>query len=150
MMENVPALMDDVRLRRVRRSLAGMGYRCEARVFDATKYGVPQRRRRMILLGTQLGSPRFAEPINRERTVQGAIRRMPRPEASRDSVHNYAVKRSDRVMRRIRRVPKDGGSRGDLGRKEQLKCHRRCNGFKDVYGRMAWVKPAPTITGGWY
>lgn len=148
MMENVPALMEDVRLRRVRRSLAGMGYRSEARVLDATKYGVPQRRRRMILLGIRGKSPRFAEPIHCERTVHGAIRKLPRPPASRDSAHNYVVKRSDRVMRRIRRIPKDGGSRDDLGRAEQLKCHRRCDGFKDVYGRMAWRKPAPTITGG--
>ena len=29
-----------------------------------------------------------------------------------------------------------------------LECHRKTGGFKDVYGRMAWDKPAPTITGG--
>ena len=148
MMENVPGLVDDIRLVRVRRSLAGLGYRCAARVLDATKYGTPQRRRRMILLGTKVGSPRFAEPIDRLRTVGGAIRRLPRPDASRDPAHNYVVKRCERVMQRIRRVPKDGGSRGDVGPEEQLACHRRCDGFKDVYGRMAWRQPAPTVTGG--
>ena len=148
MMENVPGLIDDIRLVRVRRSLAGMGYRCAARVFDATKYGTPQRRRRMILLGTRLGWPRFAEPIDRQRTVRGAIRRLPRPEASDDPIHNYVVKRSDSVIGRIRRVPKDGGSRGCLRHEDQLECHRRCDGFKDVYGRMAWRRPAPTVTGG--
>ena len=35
-----------------------------------------------------------------------------------------------------------------MGPKYQLKCHRKCNGFKDVYGRMAWDNVAPTITGG--
>ena len=30
----------------------------------------------------------------------------------------------------------------------QLDCHRRCDGFKDIYGRMAWDDVAPTITGG--
>ena len=48
----------------------------------------------------------------------------------------------------IRRIPKDGGSRTDLPTDEQLKCHQRLDGFRDVYGRMAWRKPAPTITGG--
>ena len=45
-------------------------------------------------------------------------------------------------------IPKDGGSRTDLSEEYQLECHKRTNGFKDVYGRMAWDKPAPTITGG--
>ncbi|MCY4259778.1 MAG: DNA cytosine methyltransferase [Rhodobacteraceae bacterium] len=41
-----------------------------------------------------------------------------------------------------------GGSRTDLPDMDQLACHQRLDGFKDVYGRMAWDKPAPTITGG--
>ena len=39
-------------------------------------------------------------------------------------------------------------SRTDLPEDEQLRCHRGFDGFKDIYGRMAWGKPAPTITGG--
>jgi DNA (cytosine-5)-methyltransferase 1 len=45
-------------------------------------------------------------------------------------------------------VPKNGGSRTDLPSKYQLKCHKKTKGFKDVYGRMWWDKPSPTITGG--
>jgi DNA (cytosine-5)-methyltransferase 1 len=45
-------------------------------------------------------------------------------------------------------IPKDGGSRTDLPGERQLDCHKRCDGFKDVYGRMAWEDVAPTITGG--
>jgi DNA (cytosine-5)-methyltransferase 1 len=45
-------------------------------------------------------------------------------------------------------VPKDGGSRTDLPDAMQLACHTRVDGFHDVYGRMAWDRPAPTITGG--
>jgi DNA (cytosine-5)-methyltransferase 1 len=49
----------------------------------------------------------------------------------------------------IKNVPKDGGSRTDLARKFQLGCHKRFpDGFKDVYGRMAWEEVSPTITGG--
>ena len=45
-------------------------------------------------------------------------------------------------------IPANGGSRAALGVRNQLACHKRSNGFKDVYGRMAWDKPAPTITCG--
>lgn len=48
----------------------------------------------------------------------------------------------------IRDIPKDGGSRTDLPRDRQLDCHKDCDGFRDIYGRMAWDKVAPTITGG--
>jgi site-specific DNA-cytosine methylase len=39
-------------------------------------------------------------------------------------------------------------SRLALPAKQQLDCHIACDGFKDVYGRMAWDEIAPTITGG--
>jgi DNA (cytosine-5)-methyltransferase 1 len=48
----------------------------------------------------------------------------------------------------IARIPKDGGSRSALADTEQLACHQRLNGFKDIYGRMKWDAVAPTITGG--
>jgi hypothetical protein len=41
-------------------------------------------------------------------------------------------------MSLIKRIPKDGGSRNDLPDEDQLDCHKRCRGFRDVYGRMAW------------
>ena len=148
MLENVPGLAKDVRLVRVKRTLAALRYRCAVRVLDATAYGVPQRRKRMILLGSRLSAPRFAEPINRQRTVRGAIWRLPQPEDSDDPVHNYVVRRSDAVIERIGQIPRDGGSRGDLPDEKQLDCHRRCDGFKDIYGRMAWRRAAPTVTGG--
>jgi DNA (cytosine-5)-methyltransferase 1 len=56
--------------------------------------------------------------------------------------------RSKRVADLIRDIPKDGGSRGDLPKKRQLACHKKSDGFRDVYGRMAWDKVSPTITGG--
>lgn len=148
MMENVPALRDDVRLEKVVRTLDGLGYECDAGIFDAARYGVPQRRLRMILLGSRSGCPSFASPVRRRRTVAEAIQRLPAPEASEDPAHNYSVRRAAHVMSLIRRIPGDGGSRTDLPAEDQLKCHRGFDGFKDIYGRMAWRRPAPTITGG--
>ena len=57
-------------------------------------------------------------------------------------------RRSDRIRRLIRSIPKDGGSRSALPAAQQLKCHQSTDGFKDVYGRMAWGDVAPTITSG--
>ena len=148
MMENVPALLRDDRLGKIERKLDALGYSCAAELFSAERYGVPQRRLRMILVGSQNDCPPFGRPLTRRRTVAAAIRRLEAPAVSQDPLHNYPVRRAEHVMSLIRRIPKNGGSRKDLPEDAQLDCHRRMDGFKDVYGRMAWREPAPTITGG--
>lgn len=52
------------------------------------------------------------------------------------------------MAERIRNVPLDGGSRKSWPEDIHLACHTETDGFKDVYGRMAWDRRAPTITGG--
>ena len=146
MLENVPRLLDDPRMRTIGRSLTDLGYRWHASVFDAVDFGVPQRRRRAIIVGAKRLRPDFARPINRKWTVRSAFRRL--REESGDPTHGYVERRSARVREIIRRIPKDGGSRKELDTKDQLTCHRGFDGFKDVYGRMSWGKPAPTVTGG--
>ena len=148
MMENVPALATDWRMERFRGELSALGYSSNVGLFDAQRFGVPQRRLRMILVAGSAGCPGFASELHRRRTVWGAIQNLPQPEESDDPAHNYSVRRSERVIELIRRVPKDGGSRTDLPAGEQLRCHSGFDGFRDVYGRMAWRQPAPTITGG--
>ena len=148
MMENVPGLMDDDRIRRLQRRLRTLRYKCNVRVLDAAEFGVAQRRQRMILLGSRFRPPVFSSPIRRKRTVAEALRVLPTPETSQDPIHNYSVRRAEHVLSLIRRIPKDGGSRTDLPDEDQLECHRGFDGFKDIYGRMAWRKPSPTITGG--
>jgi len=148
MMENVPGLLVDARMDQIKQKLRRLGYQCDAAVLNSADYGVPQRRLRMILLASRGYCPPFADPVQRRRTVAGAIRSLPPPEFSEDLMHNYSVRRSKHVMSLIRRIPKNGGSRTDLPNRYQLECHRGFDGFKDIYGRMAWHEPAPTITGG--
>ena len=148
MMENVPALSKDSRISKIERELNRLGYKSNIEVLNAAKYGVPQRRLRMLLLGSLNYAPMFARPVRRRRFVAEAIQRLPAPEASDDPVHNYKVKRTEQVLSLISRIPKDGGNRTDLPLDEQLTCHQNFDGFKDIYGRMAWRQPAPTITGG--
>ena len=148
MLENVPALLNDDRLANIMSELDDLQYKYIAKIANAADYGVPQRRRRMILLAIRHLMPSYPEPVLQLRTVADAIHELPPPKNSKDPAHNYVVKRSARVMSMIRQIPKNGGSRNDLPRNLQLKCHLEFDGFKDIYGRMAWDAPGPTITGG--
>lgn len=147
MMENVPGLAKDARLERFLSALTAMGYQCSYNVLDAAKYGVPQRRRRFILLAGYRKSISFGKPSPEIRTVREALRGLGR-QVRHDPLHTLPQKRSEKVKRLIASIPKNGGSRLDLGAELQLACHQSCDGFKDVYGRMAWDDVAPTITGG--
>ncbi len=148
MMENVPGLADDKRFEAFLRKLKKLGYLGAHRVLNAAEYGVPQRRRRLIYLaGLGMEIP-FADKAAKMKTVEEAIGGLPKAGRSGDPVHDMPENRTPKVLEVIRLIPKDGGSRRDLPEKFQLECHKRCNGFKDVYGRMAWKEVAPTITSG--
>lgn len=148
MMENVPGLEKDRRFKEFRDWMKQRGYLGDYRVLNAADYGVPQRRWRLIYIAA-LGKPiPFAPSSSIRRTVREVIGSLPRPGASGDPVHDIPERRSERVLELIKRIPKNGGSRSDLPDHEQLECHRKCNGFHDIYGRMAWDEPAPTITSG--
>lgn len=147
MLENVPALAKNRRLRLVLSELKGLGYKCTFGILNAADYGVPQRRRRFILLASYRCAIPFAREARSQPVVRDAFKKLGiRPE--RDPLHNYKEKRSAKVMSKIRRIPANGGSRSALGKRSQLGCHKRSDGFRDVYGRMSWGRVAPTITTG--
>lgn len=148
MMENVPGLAKDSRLQELIRDLNKLGYQCEARVLNAADFGVPQRRARMILIAMRKRKPVFAEYARACKNVRNAIGRLHRAGSGTDPLHDYETNRAEHVIELIKRIPTNGGSRKDLPKADQLDCHKRCNGFADIYGRMAWEEPSPTITGG--
>lgn len=149
MMENVPGLKDEPGLHRLIKRLVSLGYAVTTGVHDAADYGVPQRRKRFVLLGIRGEKPvAFAEPISPQLTVRDALDGLPTPTESDDPLHNHGEQRTRRIRNLIAAIPHDGGGQKDLPRRRQLTCHKRTNGFFDVYGRMAWDRPAPTITSG--
>jgi DNA (cytosine-5)-methyltransferase 1 len=148
MLENVPGLAKNRRYVAFRKGLESLGYRVKWNVLNTVDFAVPQRRRRLVLLASRLCEPEFAPKTGNYQTVRHFIGNLPTPERSQDPLHNYSVRRSKKIENLIRKIPPNGGSRMALGLKAQLPCHKRLDGFKDVYGRMAWDKPAPTITGG--
>ncbi len=148
MLENVPGLADNDRFPKFKAALKRLGYIVNAEVKNTRHYGVPQRRRRLILLAGKNMEIHFGSTDSTVRTVRWAFSKLNKQRAARDTLHNLPEMRSKKVKELIRNIPKNGGSRQDLGKKRQLSCHKKCDGFKDVYGRMKWDDVAPTITGG--
>lgn len=152
MMENVPGLYKDERMLDVIDRLKSLGYlfgENSVAVKDAADYGVPQRRKRMIMMASRFGLIEPAPKATVKKTVRDFLEGMKDVGFSGDWLHDWEIKRSEKVMKIISLVPKDGGSRMDIPKEYWLECHKRNpSGYIDVYGRMSWDDVAPTITGG--
>lgn len=151
-MENVPQLCDHSVFADFVKAMAG--YHVWHGVVECADYGVPQTRKRLVLLGSKLGPIGLVPPklINEEDrpTVQSAIAHLPKLRAgqmdSGDSLH-CACRLSGLNLRRIR-ASKPGGTWRDWPREILAKCHRKKSGetYPSVYGRMEWDALSPTIT----
>jgi DNA (cytosine-5)-methyltransferase 1 len=157
--ENVPGLQDpNERLRPFGpfvKELRKVGYNVSYDVVDCRGYGVPQRRRRLILIASRLGPIELPRPTygpgtpHEWKTVRDLIGDLPPVEAGGSStqVRNHqAMALSATNLKRIRATP-EGGDRRDWPRKLLLECHRRPDaGYTDVYGRLSWDAPATGLT----
>jgi len=124
----------------------------EPRVY-APSYGVPQHRYRLILIASKYGTVKFLKPSHRPgtyRTVRDAIEHLEPIGAGEvcpsDPVHR-TMRLSSMNLRRIR-VSRPGGTWHDWPEELRAACHTKPSGgtYKNVYGRMSWDEPAPTIT----
>ncbi|MDI1302516.1 MAG: DNA cytosine methyltransferase [bacterium] len=150
-MENVPTVVKHKVFKDFSKGLERLGYTVWFDVVDSSKYGVPQSRRRTVLLASKHGKLQLIPPIREKpKTVRQAIGRL-RPLSAgeayeRDKLHVSATL-SDTNLRRIR-VSKPGGTWRDWPESLVAACHRVESGktYAGVYGRMEWDKPAPTMT----
>jgi DNA (cytosine-5)-methyltransferase 1 len=134
MMENVPALASRKQFKDFCAGLEALGYKLTFDVKDAARYGVPQRRRRLILLAGRGFEISFGSEARRTRTVRDAIGGLLAPGKSCDALHNIPEKkRAARIIKLIRDIPKDGGSRGDLPMCRQLACHNKSDTGSEIY-----------------
>ena len=125
-----------------------------AGLLDAKHFGVPQARKRFILLASKEGSISLPIPITDSSqlvTVRDCIEEYPEiddGEESEDCLNHKARKLKPHHKAIVEAVPEDGGSRGDITDTSiLLKCHQeKPDSHTDVFGRMAWDKPAPTLT----
>ncbi|BCB28225.1 restriction endonuclease subunit M [Sulfurimicrobium lacus] len=150
-MENVPTVAKHVVFHDFVDTLKRLGYKVWFDVVDSSKYGVPQMRRRMVLLASKYGEIKMIEPTHpKPSTVRQAIGRL-RPlqageAAPRDRLH-ASSSLSEKNLKRIR-ASKPGGTWRDWPDHLVADCHRVESGrtYPGVYGRMEWDKPAPTMT----
>ena len=125
-----------------------------ADLLDAKHFGVPQTRKRFILLASKQGSISLPIPQTDPAqfvTVKECIKKYPKivdGKESKDYPNHIARKLQPHHKRIVEAVPKNGGSRRDVTDTSiLLKCHQENpNAHRDVFGRMAWDKPAPTLT----
>lgn len=150
MLENVPGIVNYDLFKEALVVLKKAGYKwIDFKVVNVKNYGVPQSRRRLVLVGSRLGEIKVAEPLNEKITVRQTIGNLPLPEKSSDPIHKIYPFHKPHVQKRIEMTPKNGGSRKDLPKEFLLKCHKKENiGFTDVYGRLRWDDYSTTITGG--
>ena len=134
------------------RALKEDGYSVAYRTINAKDYGVPQTRHRLVLLATRRKGKVVTFPAKRRGkvpTVRSAIGGLPAVEAGgrapRRPLHRAATL-SPKNLARMRVTPADGGDSRDWPGNLRLACHKRAGGFYDVYGRMKWDQPAPTLT----
>lgn len=159
-MENVPEMLKgrfEHYYAAARKRLLKLGYSLSTEIVDTSLYGVPQRRRRAVVLGSLRGGidlPAAALQFHEVRTVRETISHLPPVRAgqidSSDPWHR-APNHIERILRKIELIPPDGGDRRSLPLTEQLACHLDVDsgetpGFTDVYGRLRWDEPAVTIT----
>ena len=168
MMENVPGLTRKGRgiYQRLKGALQDVGYQLTEGVLEAADYGVPQFRRRLVLLGglgfpIELPKPTHAKGgdagLARWRTVKDAIANMEEPVTFSVARRRGPTKESDwHIVRDLSPANKRRMAAAQAGKSwttipAELRpaCHQgQYKGFSNVYGRMEWNRPSPTITGG--
>ena len=158
--ENVPRINDGGFLmwqfERFTRALQKLRYAVEVSVVDSRSYGVPQKRARLVLIASRLGSISFPSPThgpNSPNTMYSNVREWIEdlPEISAGERHeevpnHRAALLSELNLTRIRLTPEGGGWR-DWPAALVPECHRNgFVGYSDVYGRMRWDAPASGLT----
>ena len=155
-MENVPNLVKFNRGKVFNdfiQKLEQSGYKLWYDVINCVDYGIPQNRKRLVLLGSKLGAIRLIPPTHQKGnylTVADTISEL-EPiddgmQSKNDPLHR-ASKLSNLNKRRIQ-ATKQGGSWREWDESLKLECHKKKSGktYGSVYGRMKWYEPAPTMT----
>lgn len=159
--ENVPTVLGPRGRKYLDTALAALargGYSVNSAVLQAADFGVPQLRRRAFVVAIKRNAQSlpfdFPSPLRAASeyvTVREAFSGLPPPPedfSEHVAFENHQRRKiSDTNLERISFVP-EGGGRLDIPARLRLPCHAKDDGHRhlDVYGRMWWDRPAPTIT----
>lgn len=159
-MENVPQMEKfhgGAIFKKFKADLEAQGFTVKWRTVFCPEYGLPQRRRRLVLLASKLGEIDLIPPTHSEDqfvTVEDAIKKLPRlfngKTNSKDRLH-HAAGLSELNRKRIK-ASKPAGSWTSWPKELLPECFTKESGksYGSVYGRMSWGEPAPTITTQFY
>ncbi|MDR1872998.1 MAG: DNA cytosine methyltransferase [Deltaproteobacteria bacterium] len=156
-MENVPELKHESIFHEFVQSLINKRYHIHYSVAFCPDYGVPQLRKRLVLLASLHGDIKLINPLFTKDTYKtvkdtiGELSPIENGERSKEDILHYCSKLTKINMQRIKAsVP--GGSWRDWDDSLQLNCHKKITGrsYLAIYGRMSWEKPSPTITTQFY
>lgn len=156
-MENVTNLSNKQVFRNFVSQLEKFGYKVKYQNVYCPDYGIPQKRRRLVLLASQYGQIDIIPPTHKKekyKTVRDAIAHLEPVESgekSKNDILHFTTKLTDINLKRIKSsVP--NGTWVDWEESLWLECHKKESGktYKAVYGRMSWDEPSPTITTQFY
>lgn len=151
--ENVPAITRNEVFTDFINELEKVGYHVSWEIVYCPAYGIPQSRKRMVLLASKLKPIELIKPTHSRdeyTTVRDAIGRLAPIKAGEiypgDCLHR-ASNLSEINLKRIKQS-KPGGTWRDWDENLRSPCHKKETGdsYGGVYARMAWDKPSPTIT----
>jgi len=156
--ENVPGIQNvdeskDGPYKRFLEFIQSIGYQYTSFIAKSEKYGVPQKRKRFVLIASRLGQvdiPPETHGVGLEpyKTVRDFIAQLPPIEAGvthpDDHLHVSQTLKEKNLLR-IKNTP-EGGDRRNWPESLVNECHKDYTGHMDTYGRMKWDLPAPTLT----
>jgi DNA (cytosine-5)-methyltransferase 1 len=151
-MENVPSLINEDVFLDFIEALEELNYHINWQIVNAADYGVPQRRRRLLLLASKLGEIKLIEPTqkNNHITVKEAIGHLDSiisgQKNQNDPLHTSSKLRAINIDRI--KASKPGGSWKDWPVELRPTCYTKESGktYTSVYGRMSWDDVSPTLT----
>lgn len=156
-MENVPELLKSEEYAQFKSDAEALGYKIVAKVLLAADYGVPQKRKRAIVIGSKSFEPTHPSPTHVDpekknlfnshlfawKTVKDAIGDLPLVPNGNDL--HVGRNPTEVSLARYKSIP-EGGNRFNLPSELQPECwKRKLTGSVDVFGRLWWDKPSVTI-----
>ena len=155
-MENVPQIKETAVYKDFISILDKNHYYHEEQTVYCPDYGIPQSRRRFVLVGSLLGSIRLIDPTHKRNDVHvrdyiGGLPRLKAGEIDPNDLLHRSSSLSELNLRRIK-ASKPGGTWRDWPDELRCECHKKKSGYSygSVYGRMTWDQIGPTITTQFY